>query len=172
MNNTQLHHKKLSKFTRWLTTQLFPAWLVTFAFASLFHTICVLVNLSALDVFIPWYTWLTTIGRDFVGLLPTYGVIIAVALLIAFATTIVIIEWYQQSLRLLSPLSILLLFSLSGSAAIAATLLAMQPILDITLIAGSRGVLGFILQCGAGLLGGALFGLKRVGLTRGTKPKY
>lgn len=162
MQNKQPRFTKLSKFTRWFAIQFFPAWLVTFAFASLFHTLCVLVNLSALDVFIPWFTWLTTIVGDFIGLLPTYGVIIAVAFCIAFGATITLIRWCQQSARPLSALPILLLFSLSGGVAIAVTLLAMQPIMNITLIAGSRGTLGFMLQSGAGVLGGALFGLRSI----------
>jgi hypothetical protein len=50
-----------------------------------------------------------------------------------------------------------LLYPLAGFVAIFVMLLAMQPVLGITLIAGARSTLGIVSQCLAGLIGGWLF---------------
>lgn len=134
-----------------------PAWLVTFAFASIFHTSSVLHNLRQLDISIPWHTWLKTMVQDFLGLLPTYGVILAVALCLGFLVTSMLIRAIHKPGGTLVPIVRCSLFCVSGGMAIAVTLLAMQPILNVTLIAGARGTVGFGLQCIAGMIGGVVF---------------
>lgn len=61
-----------------------PAWLATFLVASSLHTFQVLNALSSIGVEISSTEWLSAAWKDAVGLLPTYGIIIAVALLLAF----------------------------------------------------------------------------------------
>tara|TARA_B100001063_G_scaffold237635_1_gene258737 strand:- start:450 stop:920 length:471 start_codon:yes stop_codon:yes gene_type:complete len=137
-----------------------PAWLATFLVACSLHTLQVLNALSDLGVAISPSEWLSTAWKDVVGLLPTYGIIIAVALLLAFGV-VTIIRKYAIKHGITKP-RFITLTSLAGASSIAVALLAMQPILNVTLIAGARGYDGFLLQCFAGLLGGFIYGLLRV----------
>ena len=136
-----------------------PAWLATFLVASSLHTFQVLNALSSIGVEISSTEWLSTAWKDAVGLLPTYGIIIAVALLLAFGV-VTIIRKYAIKHDIKKP-RFITLTSVAGASGIAVALLAMQPILNVTLIAGARGYDGFLLQCFAGLLGGFIYGLLR-----------
>ena len=60
-------------------------------------------------------------------------------------------------LRGLLRLSPTLVFSLAGAFAIAVMLMAMHPLLHVTLIAGARSPMGFTCQCLAGAIGGYVF---------------
>ncbi|MDO6565669.1 hypothetical protein Q4561_01230 [Alteromonas sp. 1_MG-2023] len=137
-----------------------PAWLATFLVASGLHTFQVLKALSNLGVAILPSEWLSTALKDVVGLLPTYGIIIAVALLLAFGV-VTIIRKYAIKHDITKP-RFITLTSVAGASSIAVALLAMQPILNVTLIAGARGYDGFLLQCFSGLFGGFIYGLLRV----------
>jgi hypothetical protein len=136
-----------------------PAWLATFLVASSLHTFQVLNALSSIGVEISSTEWLSTAWKDAVGLLSTYGIIIAVALLLAF-WVVTIIRKYAIKHDIKKP-RFITLTSVAGASGIAVALLAMQPILNVTLIAGARGYDGFLLQCFAGLLGGFIYGLLR-----------
>jgi hypothetical protein len=136
-----------------------PAWLATFLVASSLHTFQVLNALSSIGVEISSTEWLSTAWKDAVGLLSTYGIIIAVALLLAF-WVVTIIRKYAIKHDIKKP-RFIALTSVAGASSIAVALLAMQPILNVTLIAGARGYDGFLLQCFAGLLGGFIYGLLR-----------
>ncbi len=136
-----------------------PAWLATFLVASSLHTFQVLNALSSIGVEISSTEWLSAAWKDAVGLLPTYGIIIAVALLLAF-WVVTIIRKYAIKHDIKKP-RFITLTSVAGASSIAVALLAMQPILNVTLIAGARGYDGFLLQCFAGLLGGFIYGLLR-----------
>ncbi|CAD5290952.1 conserved membrane hypothetical protein [Alteromonas sp. 38] len=140
-----------------------PAWLATFLVASSLHTFQVLKALSSLGVEISFPEWLSTAWKDIVGLLPTYGIIIAIALLLAFSV-VTIIRKYAMKHKVTKP-RFITLTSVAGATSIAVALLAMQPILNVTLIAGARGYDGFLYQCFAGLLGGFIYGLLRVTIT-------
>lgn len=136
-----------------------PAWLATFLVASVLHTFLVLTSLSNLGIEITASEWMSTTWQDIVGLLPTYGAIIAVALFLGLNVVTLVRKYLVK--KVVSPTTFIVLTSLAGASGIAAALLAMQPILNVTLIAGARGYEGFLLQCSAGLLGGFLFGFLR-----------
>ncbi|MDO6695042.1 hypothetical protein Q4574_17220 [Aliiglaciecola sp. 3_MG-2023] len=129
------------------------ATLSCFILASLFHTQFVLHELIKLDVMINWQTRLSASGKDILGLFPSYGVIIFVGLLLAFLSVYWINRLFTKPLPWLYPLS--------GAVAMFAILSAMQPVMDITLIAGARTQLGIVAQSLAGLFGGWVFMYQR-----------
>ncbi|MFA3792989.1 hypothetical protein AB6T38_17920 [Aliiglaciecola sp. SL4] len=136
-----------------LVLDFIAATLSCFILASLLHTQFVLHELSKLDVAISWQTRLSATGSDIIGLLPTYGVIILVGLLLAFLS----VFWLNKLFVKPRPW----LYPLGGAVAMFAILSAMQPIMDITLIAGARTQLGILSQCLAGLFGGWVFMYQR-----------
>lgn len=147
---------------KYLLVRFLCAWLTTFLFASLFHTSSVLYRLTQLDIRITPSMWLSTVVKDVLGLLPTYGAIIAIALLIGFVITNPLAKKLTlPSAHKQNPHTRLLLglYALSGATALATALIAMYPILNVTLIAGARGYTGFALQCLAGAMGGLAFAL-------------
>lgn len=125
------------------------ATLCTFVLASLFHTQFVLYELTKLGVLIDVSTRLKTSMEDLIGLFPAYGSAILVALLLAFSVVKGITTYTSVKTKYLYPIA--------GATAIFVALMAMQPILNITLIAGAREPLGIIMQCLAGLFGGWVF---------------
>jgi hypothetical protein len=138
----------MSQYLR-LVIDFIAAVLSCYVLASLFHTQFVLYELSKLDVVIDFKTRLSTSAEDLVGLFPAYGSAIALALLLAFLVV--------KLINKLSPLKSAMLYPLAGALAIFTALMAMQPILNITLIAGAREPLGIAMQCIAGLFGGWVF---------------
>ncbi|GAA6186290.1 hypothetical protein [Aliiglaciecola sp. NS0011-25] len=141
------------KATIKLIFDFIAATLSCFVLASLLHTQFVLHELIKLDVIISWQTRLSASGKDLLGLLPTYGAIILVGLLIAFVCVFLINKVW--------PKPILWLYPIAGAVALFTMLTAMQPIMDITLIAGARTPLGIFAQCLAGLFGGWVFMYQR-----------
>lgn len=95
---------------------------------------------------------------DWLGLLPTYGAIIAIALAIAFFAVVLLAKKFKKYS--------MVLFVASGITAFAVVLVAIESIMNIHIIAGARGW-GFYLQLLAGALGGLLFAL----LTKALAPK-
>lgn len=86
--------------------------------------------------------------EDWLGLLPTYGANIAVALAIAFLVTWFIAKkMNKQGTQL---------FVIAGVVAFATALIAIESIMNITIIAGARGW-GFYAQLCAGAVGGYVF---------------
>ncbi|MCC2617827.1 hypothetical protein LJ739_16365 [Aestuariibacter halophilus] len=122
----------------------------TFILASLLHTQFVLYELQRLSIPIDVATRLSTSADDMLGLAPGYGGVIALALLLGF----LVIHGVRHYLRSDHPVW----FPLAGTLAMLSALLAMQPILDITLIAGARTLPGLIAQCLAGTMGGWVYG--------------
>jgi hypothetical protein len=122
---------------------------LTFVLASAFHSQVVLFELIDLGVVINLTDRLSMTIDDIVGLLPTYGVVLLISLLLAFLV--------GRKLCVYTKLSETIIYPLAGSLGIAAALLAMPPILNITLLAGSRTAAGFISQCLAGAIGGWCF---------------
>ena len=130
------------------TAAFIPAWVVTYLLASMAHTQMILTELLALDINIPVSSWVSTTLHDIWGLLPAYGSAIAAALFIALSITGFITRKYRKH-RFLIPIATTL--------AMLVMLIAMYPIMHITLIAGARSATGLVLQCLAGLAGGLTF---------------
>ncbi|WP_100656120.1 hypothetical protein [Alteromonas flava] len=138
----------MNKTLQWIKAWLI-AGLVTFCLASFAHSQFVLIELLLINVNIGVGDWLSMTFSDLFGLSLTYGVAIILSLFVAF----LVLSLLKAKFNRLS----LSLFVVGGGVTIAAMLLAMQPILDVTLIAGARTTLGFIAQCCAGLVGGWVF---------------
>lgn len=132
-----------------LTLHFLAACLATFLLASVAHSQMVLAELTNIDVVITLADRLQMTLSDLAGLLPSYGVVIAISLLLAFS-----IKWLISSKIKKLPDS---LYVLAGFLAIACALAAMHPILDITLIAGARTPFGLVLQAMSGAVGGYVF---------------
>ncbi|WP_218310160.1 hypothetical protein [Alteromonas antoniana] len=141
----------MKKFVRFVMI-LVPAFLVTYSFACIFHTQSVLARLSELDVQIPLAERLATIAYDLAGLLPAYGTAIFAMLFIAMGVA-------SLSGRFLPHRGALYAFicACAGAFGMLAMLLAMHPIMEVTLIAGARETGGKLLQSSAGFLGGLTF---------------
>jgi|SaaInl6LU_22_DNA_1037377.scaffolds.fasta_scaffold50773_1 hypothetical protein len=127
------------------------AWFITFSLASICHSQFNLWRLQQVDVLIPLDERVSFTAQDWLGLLPTYGVIIAIALILAFSVTDMIMKYllaarpYQQLLTIIAgALSILTVHSI------------LYPILNVTLIAGARDS-GLVIQMLCGALGGWAF---------------
>lgn len=87
---------------------------------------------------------------DLSGLFPTYGLGVLLALFLALGCC----YWLFRPWRV--PV---VLYAIAGAMGIATLLLAMYPVMHITLLAGARGPIGFALQCLSGALGGVVFAL-------------
>ena len=134
------------------------AWLLTFTLASLFHSQYVVNQLVNVGIVVSLSDRINLTLDDWLGLLPTYGAIIAIALAIAFLVTAKLtkkVKHYSMAL-----------FIAAGITAFAVVLVAIESIMNIHIIAGARGW-GFYLQLLAGALGGLLFAL----LTKALAPK-
>ncbi|WP_110430194.1 hypothetical protein [Glaciecola sp. KUL10] len=132
---------------------LIASALACFVVASLLHTQSVLNRLIELGINIPISNRISTVFADLQGLAPTYGVILLAGLSIAFFVSSLLLKRFSTN-----PI---IIYSIAGAVAVATILLAMQPILNITLLGGARGTFGFLSQCLAGALGGILFGALR-----------
>ncbi len=132
-----------------LVSHFLIASMATFVLASLAHSQFVLHELGALGVEIDFATRLSSTLDDFIGLMPTYGIVITVSLLLGFVITSLIRKYLKHLGYWLYPIA--------GFVAILMAHIAMHPILDITLIAGARSTFGLICQCLAGAFGGWAF---------------
>ena len=127
----------------------FAASILTFLLASVFHSQFVLLRLTQINIDIPMANWIGMTLGDILGLSLSYGIVIALAFFLCFGTCTLVSHYW----RILP----LWCYPLLAALTIAIMLAAMQPLLNVTLIAGARSQLGFIFQCLAGLLGGYLF---------------
>ena len=135
-----------------------PSWAVGFLLASLFHSISVLLSLVQIGVELNVSDWLSMIWQDVLGLLPTYGAIIAVTLLLAFSITHFIVNRLSlHEVKDTSSATRFVLFAAAGGLSFLLMLLAMQPVLNVTLIAGARSTLGLVAQCFAGFFAGYIY---------------
>ena len=143
-------------------TRLLPiflvSWLFTFTLASLFHSQYVVNQLVDVGVVVSLSDRINLTLDDWLGLFPTYGAIIAIALAIAFFAVVLLVKKFKKYS--------MALFVASGITAFAVVLVAIESIMNIHIIAGARGW-GFYLQLLAGALGGLLFAL----LTKALAPK-
>lgn len=135
-------------------TRLLPSflasWLLTFTLASLFHSQYVVNQLVNVGIEISFSDRVNLTLDDWLGLLPTYGAIIAVALALAFLVTGLL---YRKC-----PKYGIQLFVIAGVTAFAVALVAIESIMNITIIAGARGW-GFYTQLIAGAVGGYVFAM-------------
>ena len=134
------------------------ATVVAFVLASLLHSQFVMAELTSVGVDINFNDKLSMSFDDLVGLSPTYGVVIAISLLLAFSISTLLLK------RLTVSPSIL--YFVRGGLGVTTALIAMHPILDITLIAGARSVFGFACQSLAGAIGGWVFSCLRARSSR------
>ena len=137
----------MSFLTRVLPSFL-VSWLLTFTLASLFHSQYVVNQLVNVGVVVSLSDRINLSLDDWLGLLPTYGAIIAIALAIAFLVSAKLtknIKQYNMAL-----------FIVAGITALAVVLIAIESIMNIHIIAGARGW-GFYMQLLAGAVGGYTF---------------
>lgn len=120
-----------------------------FILASIAHSQFVLLALGQVGVQIGMSDRLSMTFSDLLGLAPGYGAVITIALALGFLLINAISKWVYPlpSLR----------YPIAGFLAIGGALLAMQPLLNVTLIAGAREPMGFLFQCLAGMVGGLIF---------------
>ena len=137
----------MSFLTRILPSFL-VSWLLTFTLASLFHSQYVVNQLVNVGVVVGFNDRVNLTLEDWLGLLQTYGAIIAIALAIAFLVTWLIAKKVKKQGAQL--------FVIAGIVAFATALIAIESIMNITIIAGARGW-GFYMQLLAGALGGYVF---------------
>ena len=137
----------MSFLTRVLPSFL-VSWLLTFTLASLFHSQYVVNQLVNVGVVVGFSDRVSLTLDDWLGLLPTYGAIIAVALAIAFFVTAKLNKKVQKYTTQL--------FVIAGIVAFAIVLIAIESIMNIHIIAGARGW-GFYAQLLAGAVGGFTF---------------
>jgi hypothetical protein len=136
---------------KWLQSigYLLVATLIGFLFASMLHTQAVLAKLTDIGIIITLSERLSTTWQDMLGLAPTYGIVILIGLTIAFSVAGLINKKLKSTGMILYPLA--------GGLAFLVILLAMQPILNVTLLAGARGTTGLFMQVVAGVIAGFCF---------------
>lgn len=137
---------------------LLVAWLVTYTIASVSQSQFVLANLESLGVVINANQWLEHTVLDWWGLLPKYGSAVLAALAVALFIS-------GKAGRLLK-LQTNWLHPLAGGLAMLLIMLLMQPILNVTLIAGTRSFEGQLWQVIAGLVGGLTYKFLRQDVAR------
>ncbi len=148
----------MRNLTRRAIFHFVPSWAVGFLLASVFHSISVLMGLVQIGVELNVSDWLSMIWQDALGLLPTYGAIIAVTLLLAFLITHFLVNRLSlHEVKDTSSATRFILFAAAGALSFLLMLLAMQPILNVTLIAGARSTLGLVSQCFAGVCAGYVY---------------
>lgn len=130
--------------------RIVPIWLIaaiitTFGM-SIVHSLMVQQGLIDLGIVIPPDLRLITMGKDFIGLLPTLGGIVAVGFAIAF---FIAAKLYRFAPALAYPLA--------GAVAIAAALGLMKLQFSMTPIAGARTTEGLVLMVLTGAIGGLIF---------------
>lgn len=137
---------------------LLVSWLITYTIASVSQSQFVLTDLASLGVTITGNQWLEHTVLDWWGLLPKYGSAVFAALFIA----LYISGWTGRRLQLRRNW----LHPIAGGLAMLIILLSMQPLLDVTLIAGTRSIGGQLWQIIAGIAGGLTYKFLRQDATR------
>lgn len=140
------------QFVKSVALPFLASCLFTFVLASTLHSAFVLKGLIDIGINVRPFDALTMLLQDMLGLLPTYGVIILLTLALAFSFARFSFLRHTQrgDIRLFT-------YALAGAVGFLVMLSAMQPILNVTLIAGARGITGLLAQCAAGCMGGLSF---------------
>ena len=136
------------RFLKRSVLPFFISWLITFLLASLFHSQYIVNQLVNVGVVIKFNDRVDLILHDWIALLPTYGIIIAIVFLIAFTVTAFIVRKFKQLH--------IQLFIVAGVVSFALMLIAIESLMNINIIAGARGW-GFYAQLFAGAMGGLAF---------------
>jgi hypothetical protein len=141
----------MRNITLWPWWRFIRAWLLTFTLASMAHTQFNIWQLGNVDIAVSLNQRIAMTWQDWLGLLPTYGVIIAAGLLLGWliCTAILHFTYAQGSIVQAS-------YVLAGGLTIGVIHTAMYPILHVTLIAGARDF-GLLLQILCGLIGACWF---------------
>jgi hypothetical protein len=126
----------------------FTSVLVCFLLASAFNTQFVIAGLSSVQVNIPLFDRFVMTATDWVGLAPTYGVLILIGLLLAFGTMSFFVRRFGRAQ---------ILYPIGGALCFFVMIAAMEPVLGVTLVTGARSYLGWAFQCLAGAIGGWVF---------------
>ena len=133
---------------RWLLAWV-AAVVVTAVLGSIVQTQFNLARIAALDGPVGLGNRLETTGFDLVSFAPTFAVIVALALLIAFVVAGALARWIGRGRKIL--------FMLAGFAAIAAALAIMSAMLPVTPIGATRSVTGFLTLSLTGAAGGWVY---------------
>ena len=129
-----------------------------YVLASIASTQSVLANLTAMGVTVNLQTRFATIGHDLLGLTSIYLPIIALAFIIAWPVTGLIVKFLPRA-RTIG-------YVLAGFTAIIAAHLILKQLVEITGIAAARTTFGLIVQGLAGAAGGLMF-VRLVPVSRG-----
>lgn len=141
----------MRNITLWPWLRFLRAWLLTFSLASMAHTQFNLWQLSQVDVSVNIMQRISMTGADWLGLLPTYGIIIGVGLLLGWLICTALLHVTKAN-KTITKIS----YILTGGLTIATIHIAMYPILQVTLIAGARDW-GLGLQILCGVIGACWF---------------
>ncbi len=135
------------------------AGLVTFVLATLFYTQQVLAKRAAIGLeFTPaqkFSNYLDNLAGFAIGTVPSYGMILVIALLIGF----IVAAGVKRVLVPLAPIA----YPVAGAASIFVMLWAVETFVakGSGAFEGASGPIGIALQCFAGFVGGAVFALTR-----------
>ncbi len=133
---------------RWLVAWVL-AVLVTAATSSVFQSQFNIARIAALDEPVSLRTRLEMTLFDLVSFAPTYAIIVALGLVIAFVVAGLLTRRRTGAGRAG-------LFALAGAVAIGVALWLMSAMLPVTVISAARSTFGFVALCLAGALGGWL----------------
>ena len=125
------------------------AVLVALVAASIAHTHFTIQGLRAVGAEVPPAMALDTVGGDLVGLAPSFGAVIAIALLLGF----LVAGLARRFIKLPRAVA----FALAGGAALGTALWLMRLSYEITPLGSARSWAGFLTLCAAGALGGLVF---------------
>jgi hypothetical protein len=117
--------------------------------ASIAHSQFVLSALIDVGAEVSFADRLSMTLSDIKGLSLGYGSVILLALGLGFLIINGVSRWVTPLPGIRYPIA--------GFIAIGGALLAMHPLLNVTLIAVAREPMGFLMQCIAGLVGGLVF---------------
>jgi hypothetical protein len=136
-----------------LVVAFFVAVGVAEALGASASTYFVFENLEKMGAETSWAERIYWMGHDILGMLPTYGPIIGVGMLIAFG-----VAWFIA--KAVSSLA-WLVFMFAGATALIVANETASAALGVTPIAGAREFIGLLTQGGAGAIGGLFFSLLR-----------
>ncbi|WP_340679227.1 hypothetical protein, partial [Paraglaciecola sp.] len=135
-----------------LIGHFFAASLLTFLLASIVHSQFVIHALVAIDIEVSYLDRLGMTIQDIQGLFPTLGPIISFSLLCGFLL-VTLLNKFKPSANQYN----YLLLPLAGGVALWLMIIAMHPIMNITLIASARSSAGIMSLSMCGVLGGWVF---------------
>lgn len=150
MGNTQ--HMQTSR----IILAFLASAVITHLLAAIFYTQQILYRQAEIGaVYTPAQT-LETYFLNIIGLAPSYGLVLAISLVLAFLAA-------GRLKRVLVPLAPIA-YPLAGSVAVFAVIFLIENTAGrggVGAIGGARGTVGLLLQCFAGLIGGSVFALVR-----------